>query len=54
MVDNWRDLRAYQRIHDNLHEEADNSTETLTEHIDLSCLICNAADTARASTFANF
>src|ERR1044072_6769281 len=54
MVDNWRSLRAYQETHDNLHEEADNPTETLTEHIDLSCLICNAADTARAPTFENF
>src|ERR1044071_3633940 len=54
MVDNWRDLRAYQEVYDNLHEEADNPTETLTEHIDLSCLICNAADTARAPTFENF
>src|ERR1044071_349704 len=54
MVDNWRDLRAYQEIHDNLHEEADNPTETLTEHIDLSCLVCNVADTARAPTFDNF
>src|ERR1044072_3460080 len=54
MVDNWRDLRAYQEVHDNLHEEADNLTETLTEHIDPSCLICNAADTARALTFENF
>src|ERR1044072_2459352 len=54
MVDNWRNLRAYQEVHDNLHEEADNPEETLTEHIDLSCLICNAADTARAPTFDNF
>src|ERR1043166_4056221 len=54
MVDNWRDLRTYQETHDNLHEEADNPTETLTEHIDLSCLICNAADTARAPMFENF
>src|ERR1044071_7854308 len=54
MVDNWRDLRAYQEVHDNLHEEADNPEETLTEHIDSSCLICNAADTARAPTFDNF
>ena len=54
MVDNWRDLRAYQETHNNLHEEADNLTETLTEHIDLSCLICNAADTAKVSTFGNF
>src|ERR1044072_624359 len=54
MVDNWRDLRAYQEVHDNLHEEADDSEEILTEHIDLSCLICNAADTARAPTFDNF
>src|ERR1044072_3295015 len=54
MVDNWKDLRAYQEVHDNLHEEADNPEETLTEHIDLSCLICNATDTARAPTFENF
>src|ERR1044071_981313 len=54
MVENWRDIRAYQEIHDNLHEETDNPTETLTEHIDLSCFICNIADTARASTFENF
>src|ERR1044072_3542831 len=54
MVDNWRDLRAYQETYDNLHEEADNPTETLTEHIDSSYLVCNAADTARAPTFENF
>jgi len=54
MVDNWRDLRAYQETHDNLHEEADDPAEVLTDHIDLSCLICNAADTARAPTFENF
>src|ERR1044072_4836489 len=54
MFENWRALRAYKEIHDNLHEEADIPTETLTEHIDLSCLICNAGDVARAPTFDNF
>ena len=54
MTENWGTLRAYQEAHDNLHEEAEDPTKVLSEHIDLSCLICNAADTARAATFDNF
>ena len=53
-IEDWADIRAYQEAHDSLHEEAENQTDVLTDHIDLSCLICNAADTARAPTFDNF
>src|ERR1044071_2184047 len=50
----WLDIRTYQEVHDNLHEEADDPAEPLVDHIDPSYLICNAADTARAPTFENF
>ena len=55
MINNdWLRIRAYQKVYDNLHKKVKDSTETLTDHLDPSCLICNMADTARAATFENF
>ena len=53
-VNDWTDIRTYQEIHNDLYEEAENSTEVLIDHLDPSCLIYNVADTARATTFDNF
>src|ERR1044071_9594191 len=52
--DNWRGLRAYQATHDSLHEEETDLATILLDHLDLLCLVCNPADTAKAVTFNNF
>src|ERR1044072_8290806 len=53
-TDSWRGIRAYQGTHDDIHSEESDPNTILLDHIDLSCPICNSADTAKAVTFDNF
>ena len=54
MTTDWVGIRQYQKTHQDLHKEADDPTETLTDHIDPSCTICNAADIIRLTPFDAF
>ena len=54
MTTDWIGIRQYQETYQDLHKEADDSTETLTDHLDPSCTICNVIDTARTVPFDNF
>ena len=37
-----------------MHKKADDPIETLTDHLDSLCTICNVADTARTAPFDTF
>ena len=54
MTTDWIDIIRYHEIHQDLYEEVDDPTETLTDYLDLSYTICNIANVARSIPFDTF
>src|SRR5687768_5887689 len=53
-AETWETIRYYQGVHDRFHEDSEDPSIPLTNHIDLSCGVCNASDSAQTKAFQNF